>query len=503
MRGHRDSLCVLASLWLLSFSVLPACRRPPPPLVAQTGGTFETTVSSPVRIVRDRWGVPHISAASQEDLFFAQGVVQAQDRLFQMDLWRRAAQGRLSEILGPSFIERDGMTRRMQYVGDADAEWASYGPDTKAIASAFVRGVNAWVARARERLPEEFALAGWHPEFWSPLDLLNRTDAFVASGDAIDEVARRQLSPVVADAIRRVGTRPFLAGSRPPTGVALDHPSPRYLVHLHAPGWNAIGVTAPWRPGVAAGHNERISWEMQPAALDTQDVFVLPADAPAWIVDDAIRVKGRASPFVFKREFTARGVIIAADRERHQVYTLRWSGFEAGGASELGAPALDRAQSAAEFRAALTHWKMPARRVTYSETGADRRFQDAALVPIRKGDDWTGWKTLDDLPHGPATSSQEPAAGMREPATRDAPIVFAHVLGTSDVLRQRFNVGPITSGAPLDRYPVLPGQSESPSSPHFSDLARMWSAGQELPLAFSEDAIRANAESTLTLVPKK
>src|SRR5258708_1539067 len=315
-RRHKDtennsSLCVSVSRWRISLRVLgplcvlAACSTPPrPPLVAQTSGTFETAVSSPVQIVRDRWGVPHISALSLEDLFFAQGVVQAEDRLFQMDLWRRAAQGRLSEILGPSFIERDGMTRRMQYAGDIDAEWASYGPDAKAIASAFVRGVNAWVARAQERLPAAFVLAGWRPECWSPLDLLNRTDAFVASGDAIDEVARRQLSPVVADAIRRVGTRPFLAGSRTPPGVVLDNPSPRYLVHLRAPGWNVIGVTAPWRPGVAAGHNGRIAWDVQPAPFDTQDVFVLPADAPAWIVDDAIRVKGRASPFVFRRELT-------------------------------------------------------------------------------------------------------------------------------------------------------------------------------------------------------
>jgi acyl-homoserine lactone acylase PvdQ len=247
---------------------------------------------------------------------------------------------------------------------------------------------------------------------------------------------------------------------------------------------------------------------MDPAALDTQDLFVLPADAPAWIVDDAIRVKGRSSPFVFKREFTARGVIIASDRERHQVYALRWSGFEAGGASELGGLALDRAQSAAEFRAALARWKMPARRVTYSETGGDRLFQDAARVPIRKGDDWAGWKTLDDLPHGPApaatdaTSLQRVGGPDQKPGT-SAPIVFSHVLATNDALRQRLNVGPMVSAKPLERYPVLPGQSESPSSAHFSDLARLWSTAQELPLAYTEDAIRANAEATLTLVPKK
>ena len=102
-------------------------------------------------------------AATRDDLFFAQGFVQAEDRLFQMDLWRRSVQGRLAEVLGANFVSRDAMTRRIQYRGSLDDEWASYGPETKAIASAFVRGINAWVAIARERPPEEFVLAGWQP----------------------------------------------------------------------------------------------------------------------------------------------------------------------------------------------------------------------------------------------------------------------------------------------------------------------------------------------------
>src|SRR5205807_690738 len=111
-------------------------------------------------------------------------------RLFQMDQWRRSVQGRLSEVLGGNFFERDAMTRRFQFRGDMAVEWASYGPDAIAIATAFTRGINAWVTLARDRLPEEFALAGWGPEFWRPEDLLNRTDAFVASGNALEDVFR-------------------------------------------------------------------------------------------------------------------------------------------------------------------------------------------------------------------------------------------------------------------------------------------------------------------------
>src|SRR5262245_42809779 len=78
----------------LAMLTATACGRaaPPPPLVAEISGTASLPgLSAPVRVVRDRWGVPHIYAQTQDDLFLAQGYVQAQDRLFQMDLWRRSA----------------------------------------------------------------------------------------------------------------------------------------------------------------------------------------------------------------------------------------------------------------------------------------------------------------------------------------------------------------------------------------------------------------------------
>src|SRR5258705_10356554 len=152
----------------LCVSIAAACQRsnpPPPPIVPLVSGSLELEgLSGPVRVIRDRWGVPHIVASTRDDLFFAQGFIQAQDRLFQMDLWRRSVQGRLAEVLGANFASRDAMTRRIQYRGNVDEDWASCGPDTRAIASAFVRGINAWVALARKRPPEPFLLAGWDPE---------------------------------------------------------------------------------------------------------------------------------------------------------------------------------------------------------------------------------------------------------------------------------------------------------------------------------------------------
>ena len=102
-------------------------------------------LSSPVRVLRDRWGVAHIYAQSPHDLFFAQGFVAAQDRLFQMELWKRAGQGRLSEILGPSAIARDVSARELSYRGDMQAEYQSYSPDTEQILEAFTQGINAYI----------------------------------------------------------------------------------------------------------------------------------------------------------------------------------------------------------------------------------------------------------------------------------------------------------------------------------------------------------------------
>ncbi|MBL8982567.1 MAG: penicillin acylase family protein, partial [Gemmatimonadetes bacterium] len=88
---------------------------------------------APVEVRRDRWGVPHIYARNQHDLFFAQGYVAAQDRLFQMEMWRRQGEGRLAEVLGPTAVDRDRAARLFAYRGDMAREWAAYGPDTRAI----------------------------------------------------------------------------------------------------------------------------------------------------------------------------------------------------------------------------------------------------------------------------------------------------------------------------------------------------------------------------------
>jgi len=614
---------------------MAGCQRvaQPPALTPQVSGTISMAgLSAPVRVVRDREGIPHIYAQTQTDLFFAQGFVQAQDRLFQMDLWRRSVQGRLSEVLGGNFVERDAMTRRLQYRGDPAAEWASYGADARTIADAFVRGVNAWVALARERPPEEFGLAGWKPEPWAADDLLNRTDAFVASSGALEEIFRARLvaavgasragailgapvhvpagldpatiNPIVGEVVRRAGTPPFFMGlaARVATGDAvrvepettkeradvekLDHPSRRYLIHLVAPGWNVAGLAAPWLPGVVAGHNERIAWEVEPFDADVQDVFVerlnpanphQVADRGGWvdtrIVTEPIAIRANAKPFMFEAEYTPRGMLVASDRARGLAFVVRWSGSEPGAGSELAALAIARATSWDEFRAAAARWKMPARRLTYADVDGHRGFQAAALMPVRRGwdgtlpapawsgeNEWIGWQTPDDLPHALDAPTAAPrdreavaaaigklarthparadallekiaAAGslsvqralvvdalaeaMRDTNTSGA-VLFAHPLAISGPSRRRFNIGPLSrpqaAAATVslsfdvsnwDRSTAMnaPGQSASPASSYFSNLAQRWAAGERVVFPFSESAVQANAASTLTLAP--
>ena len=145
-------------------------------------------------MIRDRWGIPHIYARSEDDLFFAQGFVQAQDRLFQMELWRRQTQGRLAELLGPEWVERDRLTRLVtRYRGNLDLEWASYGPGMRRVAERFVAGINARVDGLGTLPPLEFSLAGLVPEHWAPEDLLARAEAFGMSGNAQSEVSRARL----------------------------------------------------------------------------------------------------------------------------------------------------------------------------------------------------------------------------------------------------------------------------------------------------------------------
>jgi penicillin amidase len=308
--------------------------------VAAISGTMQAPgLRAGVRVQRDRWGVAHIYAGNPHDLFFAQGFVVAQDRLFQMELWKRSGQGRLAEVLGPAAVERDINARRLRYRGDLAAEFASYAPDTRQILEAFTSGINAYIDAIQKPggrgLPIDFQIAGFKPEHWNPVDCLNRMAAYSMTGNAENELrnaavlaqagpqAATELSefdPAVtldpAPGIDFAGLSPALianivssdhrvefvpamlhesnnwtiSGAMTASGRPLlandphrviAQPSLRYIVHLVAPGWDVIGAGEPGLPGVAAGHNRQIAWGFTIFGLDQQDLYLETLDAAA------------------------------------------------------------------------------------------------------------------------------------------------------------------------------------------------------------------------------
>ncbi|HSK80311.1 MAG TPA: penicillin acylase family protein [Thermoanaerobaculia bacterium] len=422
-------------------------------VLAQTSGTISVPgLSRPVTVLRDPWGIPHIYAETQDDLFFAQGFVAAQDRLWQMELWRRTGEGKLAEILGPEAVDRDRFARLLRYRGDFSAEYESYAPDAKPILEAFVRGVNFAIETSRDRLPIEFQLAGIRPEPWTPEVCLSRMAAWEVTGNAGMEVMRARLgrdlgfslldelietepfrplakeprmdlegfdekvfalpmaarAPIrfsqkegsnnwVVDGTLSATGKPLLAND-PHRGLRL--PSLRSLVHLVGPGWNVIGAGEPALPGVAAGHNDRMAFGFTVVGIDQQDLYVEETNPEN---PNEYRFRGRWERMRVEREkiavkgqepveavlkFTAHGPVIHEDRRRRRAYALRWVGTEPGTAGYLGALSLNRARTWPEFVKALERWKVPSENLVYADVDGNIGWQAAGLTPVRRG--WSG-----------------------------------------------------------------------------------------------------------------
>src|ERR1700728_4526319 len=175
----------LLALCSCAFAETPGDK--PAPLVIHTAGLHE-----PAEILVDRWGVPHIYAASTDDAFFAQVFNAARDRLFQIDLWRRRGLGRLAEVLGPAYVEHDKAARLFLYRGDMSQEWAAYGPDAPPTATGCVAGINAdvdWLGEHPDGMPLEFKLLGYAPSKWEAGDVV-RIRSHGLTRNLTSEVAR-------------------------------------------------------------------------------------------------------------------------------------------------------------------------------------------------------------------------------------------------------------------------------------------------------------------------
>lgn len=170
----------------------------------QVSGTLRLPgLEAPVTVFRDNRGVAHIQASTAHDLYMAQGFVMAQDRLWQMDTLRRTVGGRLAEVMGPSVLETDKFFRTLQLHRAAERSVQAYSPSGRQAVEAFTAGVNAYIEQADGlgKLPPEFALLGYRPESWSPVDtaMVGKLIAYQMGGNWASEVFLYQLRQAVGD----------------------------------------------------------------------------------------------------------------------------------------------------------------------------------------------------------------------------------------------------------------------------------------------------------------
>ena len=292
------------------------------------GEITTTGLSAPVEVLRDKAGVPHIFAASESDAHFALGFVHAQDRLWQLEMNRRIAAGRLAEVVGPAGLETDRFIRALGVRRAAEANFARLDDETRAALEAYAAGVNAFIAN-RPVLPPEFLLLRIQPEPWSGVDSLSwlKMMAWDLGGNWRNELLRMRLSrtfsaerlheflapypgdraPALPDLKKlyeslqrepsRIARFDVPSGADLPAGsnswavsgahtasgkpllandphLGLTAPSVWFLAHLHAPGLDVIGATLPGVPGVLAGRNPQIAWGFTNTGPDVQDLYL-------------------------------------------------------------------------------------------------------------------------------------------------------------------------------------------------------------------------------------
>jgi len=345
-------------------------RRPLP----KTRGRIELAeLRGRVRVRRDRWGVPHVEADEAEDLYFAQGFCHGQDRLFQMDFYRRVVRGRLAEIAGEEGLPVDRLMLTLGIRRAAEREEAELEPQLREAAERFCAGVNA-AAREARAMPFEMQLLGLRFEPWRPADILSlgKLLAFGLATNWERELLRADMvrelgaeltarldpgyprgNPIVdqspwsgdgldlveqIDAVRRSlglaseasGSNNWaVSGSLSSTGSPLiagdPHLSPSmpgiwYQVELRQGERFARGASLPGIPGVFIGQNNDVCWTFTNVMADTQDLFVERVEEdrylfegewrPLEVFQEEIAVKGRSEPVRLEVRQTHHGPLV-------------------------------------------------------------------------------------------------------------------------------------------------------------------------------------------------
>jgi len=313
---------------LAGLGTLAVLRRSLP----RTSGTLRLPgLHASVEVRRDRWGIPHIYAANNDDLFLALGYVHAQDRLWQMELNRRTAHGQLAELFGPIALSSDRFVRVLGFSRITQREVECLDAPTRQVLTAYVQGINTFLETPGSRLPLEFRLVRHTPRPWEIADILvwGKVLALTLSGNWTSELLNARIVATVGaeraaellprypdnhpitvpagisfsehigeEALRAAAeAAPFLhnpglaqgsnawtvGGSRTATGqpllagdphLSLTLPSLWYEAHLEGGDYAVAGVTFPGVPGVLIGHNAAIAWSITNSMLDVQDLYI-------------------------------------------------------------------------------------------------------------------------------------------------------------------------------------------------------------------------------------
>ncbi len=285
---------------------------------------------NPVEVYRDRWGIPHIKAKDENDLFFAQGFVTAQDRLWHMDFDRHRVLGRWAEFAGPSGVAQDRLLRTAGMGRTAKLDYKISSPKAKVMVDAYTAGVNAFLNTC-QALPIEYKILDQTPERWEnwhclaiykmrntllgtfepklfrmrlvkalgpeklaelmkgypnghlltvppsdiyegpPLEGLDELSEAAEAANWLDEVDAGSNGWSISGELTKSGL-PLVCGD---SHRALDTPSVYYQVHLSCPEFTVIGHAVPGMPGTLHFcHNEYVAWGMTHGGADTQDLFI-------------------------------------------------------------------------------------------------------------------------------------------------------------------------------------------------------------------------------------
>ena len=413
----------------------------------QTDGSLQLPgLTSPVDVLRDTYGVPHIYAANLEDLARATGYVHAQDRYFQMELARRLGMGRMAEIFGPDLVAIDREVRLFGLPHAARAEYETMDPNGRSYLEAYAEGINAYREAHLAKLPPEFQILGLEPEPWQPTDSLaiEKWMSKILSQNGSVEVLRAHLSeklgvesaysltglepppsngaalpvltPSVASNHRHQSRSPLrtgasnawaASGSRTASGrpllasdphLALPMPSLWYEIHLAGGGLNVVGASLPGIPLVIIGHNDWIAWGVTASYADVQDHYlelVNPDDARQYAVgeqwealevfSESILVAG-SSPETLEIFRTRHGVVVSDEPRDGKILALRWDGLWTGD-NMLAFLRINQASNWLEFTDAIRPLGSIPLAFVYADVEGNIGLFPSGNLPLRSGFD--------------------------------------------------------------------------------------------------------------------